>query len=100
MTLQPRYILRTLAALVAVALLSSLSSGGRTPASGRASARLKSARHESEREREARLGAGPRDRFRNEPVGRDRVVVPQVPGPIAAGNGAVYVPRALAEIPF
>ena len=111
MTLQPRHALRTLAALVAVALVFSFTPGERSAASGRASAGAQVARvskparlaAEREREREAHRGAGPRELaglVGREPVGRERVVVPPIPGPIAAMDGGVYVPRALAEIPF
>ncbi len=113
MTLTPRFVLRSLAALVAVALLFSTTPGERLAASVRGQAGAKLARAgqpaqlasavEREREREARAGAGPRElpgRINREPVGRDRVVVPPMPGPIAAPGGGVYVPRSLAEIPF
>ena len=103
MTLQPRFVPRALAALVAVALLLSLYSGDRTPASGRASLDRNPGRRQTERDRAGGRGAGPReksDRLRGEPVGRHRVVVPPMPEPIAAGNGGVYVPRSLAQIPF
>ena len=111
MTLQPRYVLRPLAALAAVALLFTMTPGERSSASVGKSATLKAARatspvrlaSERERQREARRGAGPRElpgRLGREPVGRDRVIVPTIPAPIEAPNGGVYVPRALAEIPF
>src|SRR5258706_7602266 len=107
MTLQPRYVVRTLAALAAFAVILSMIPGERTTASVRKSAGqplatvTKAARHAAalEREREARHGAGPRQLGGHEPVGRDRVVVPAIPPPIAAPGGGVYVPRSLAEIP-
>src|SRR5258705_12214682 len=93
MTLQPRYVLRSLAALLAVALLFSMNPGERLSAAGR----------KAQIAREAGRGAGPRELSVNavrEPVGRDRVVVPPIPGPGVAADGAVYVPRARGEIPF
>lgn len=115
MTLQPRLVVRTLAVLSAAALLTSPTMGDRSATSTRTGSDLqmartatqeiniKSTRLAGEREREGRRGAGPRElpgRAEREPVGRDRVVVPAMPRPIAAANGGVYVPRALAEIPF
>src|SRR5690242_2773310 len=105
MTLQPRYVLRTLAVLLAVATLFWMNPGERLSAAGRKAqiARDAGGSARLEREREAGRGAGPRElsqRAGREPVGRDRVVVPPIPGPVVAADGAVYVPRALAEIPF
>jgi len=117
MTLQPRFVVRAAAALSVAGLLATPLLGDRPVVTSRTSggarignaatpqaitnlARLERER-EREREREGLRGAGPRELpGRSEPVGRERVVVPAMPRPVAAANGSVYIPRALAQIPF
>src|SRR5882762_4411133 len=109
MTLQPRFVVRTLAALSVVGLFASPTLGDRSsgsapkaggariaqPSASRTIARSTRLASSREGEREAHRGAGPRELpGRTEPVGRSRVVVPAMPRPIAAASGGVYVPRA------
>jgi hypothetical protein len=96
MTLRLHVVFKGLAAVAVVAAVALISS----PSADYAS--LRGAKGAHDRDALDRSGRGPQlvERNGREPVGRERVVIPPMPGPVDAGNGAVYVPRALAQIPF
>lgn len=93
MTMRLRFSSTSLATVAILAALAVTASASVPAAGHRAAARHRVAiRH---------VGRGPQLVIRrDEPVGRDRVVIPPIPAPITGPNGGVYVPTALKQIPL